>query len=42
MISPNPDLLAKQLQEAKEIKDEALSFGTEEGSIYFGVERRGY
>ena len=27
-------------KEAKEIKDAALSFGTEEGSLYFGVDRR--
>lgn len=29
-------------KEAKEKKDEALSFGTEEGSIFFQVDRRGY
>jgi hypothetical protein len=28
--------------EAKEAKDTALSFGTEEGSFYFQVDRRGY
>jgi hypothetical protein len=29
-------------KEAKERKDEALSFGTEEGSLFFQVDRRGY
>lgn len=28
--------------EAKEVKDAALGFGTEEGSIYFGVEQRNW
>jgi hypothetical protein len=28
--------------EAKDLKDAALSFGTEEGSLYFGVDSRGY
>lgn len=29
-------------KEAKEVKDLALSFGTEEGSFYFQIDRRGY
>lgn len=29
-------------QESIEFKQEALNFGTEEGSLYFGVERRGW
>ena len=28
--------------EAKEVRDAALGFGTEEGSIYFGVEQRNW
>ena len=30
------------LEQAVMLKNEALSFGTEEGSLYFGIERRGY
>ena len=30
------------IREAKEIKEQALSFGTEEGSLYFQYDRRGY
>ena len=30
------------IREAMEIKNSALSYGTEEGSLYFGVERRGW
>jgi len=45
-LAPEYGLPLEQRQflnrEAGEVKAAALSFGTEEGSVFFGVERRGY